>query len=127
MQTKFMRRNSWGKVIQRSVSTKHLQSNTHTVFNQAQVLENYNAFESDPCLVEAVRDAQWAVPHLTAFGKMTGSSEWLYKAKKANVVSPILHTHNRFGEREDTVEFHPYYHDLMNLGLTNGVSAYAWK
>jgi putative acyl-CoA dehydrogenase len=25
------------------------------------------------------------------------------------------------------IEFHPYYHDLMNLGITEGVPSFAWN
>ncbi len=25
------------------------------------------------------------------------------------------------------MQFHPYYHELFDLGITNGVSAYAWN
>ena len=35
---------------------------------------------------------------------------------RANLSKPKLMTHDRFGHRIDEVDFHPAYHQLMDLG-----------
>ncbi|HZD25569.1 MAG TPA: acyl-CoA dehydrogenase family protein, partial [Alphaproteobacteria bacterium] len=49
--------------------------------------------------------------------------EW---GRQANRFPPELRTFDRFGQRIDEVDFHPAYHELMRLGLENGVSTIAW-
>jgi hypothetical protein len=41
------------------------------------------------------------------------------QAEQANKHHPTLITHDRYGNRVDQVEFHPSYHTLMGLGITN--------
>eukprot|EP00438_Fugacium_kawagutii_P010351 Skav231981 [mRNA] locus=scaffold719:61956:73461:- [translate_table: standard] len=40
---------------------------------------------------------------------------------------PRLANFDRFGVRQDAVEFHPAYHELMELGLSSGAAAFAWQ
>ena len=53
------------------------ESRTHEVFNQPPPLENYNLFDTDRALQEAVeRDgAVWAKEALSSFGEILGRSE----------------------------------------------------
>ena len=48
---------------------------------------------------------------------MAGSAEMQAHARLANVHTPQLHTHDRFGRRIDEVEFHPSYHALLGGAL----------
>lgn len=50
------------------------QFNTHEVCNQPVALENYNAWQTDIALMEAVarEGGSWAQDHLSAFGARTG-------------------------------------------------------
>ena len=50
------------------------QFNTHEVQNQPFALANYNAWETDTALKEAVNreGAAWAASHLQEFGALTG-------------------------------------------------------
>ena len=50
---------------------------THEVFNQARALEDYNAYDNDTALREAVcrHGAGWAEDTLSAHGAKTGSAE----------------------------------------------------
>ena len=50
---------------------------THRVENQPEALENYNVFESDLALKEAVlaHDASWATQDLEKFGALCGSKD----------------------------------------------------
>ena len=35
----------------------------------------------------------------------------------ANEHPPVLRTHDRYGDRVDEIEFHPSWHQLMELGI----------
>ena len=47
-------------------------------------------------------------------------------ARVANHNAPELHAFDGFGHRTDVVEFHPAYHDLMQLLFGDGVHSLAW-
>ncbi len=44
----------------------------------------------------------------------------------ANEHRPVLHTHDRYGQRIDVVEYHPAYHDLMRTSLHHGLHSGPW-
>jgi putative acyl-CoA dehydrogenase len=101
---------------------------THEVFNQPPPLADYNVFASDRALVEAVEreGGSWAKDRLSAFGKRLGSAETIDWGFQANRNSPVLQTFDRFGQRRDTVEFHPAYHQLLALAVDAGVHTAPW-
>lgn len=101
---------------------------THEVLNQPGALENYNAYAGDQALVEAVRvfGADWAGDTLHQAGALVGSAHVQHLARQANRHLPELRTHDRFGHRVDTVEFHPAYHELMSLIYGSGAHSFAW-
>lgn len=47
-------------------------------------------------------------------------------ARLANRHAPTLQTHDRFGHRIDTVEFHPSYHTLLGAAIDAGLHATPW-
>jgi putative acyl-CoA dehydrogenase len=47
-------------------------------------------------------------------------------ARLANVFTPQLHSHDRFGHRADEVEFHPSYHVLMSVAVGAGLHGSPW-
>jgi putative acyl-CoA dehydrogenase len=102
---------------------------THEVTNQPPPLEGYNLFEQDRALVEAVEreSAGWALPDLTALGKLSGDPEVLRWGVLANENPPVLRTHDRYGNRIDEVEFHPAWHSLMGVAVEHGVHAMPWR
>ncbi len=102
---------------------------THTVFNQARPLEDYNSFTADRALLEGVQreGGGWIVEQATAFGRKAGSAELLQQGFLADRFTPQLRTHDRFGNRIDEVEFHPAWHALMALGIANDVHALPWN
>ncbi len=102
---------------------------THEVLNQASPLENYNVFESDAVLREAlVREgAEWAVDRVAEVGAFSGSAQSQRWGRQANENAPRLMTHDRFGNRIDEVEFHPAWHELMRAGIGFGVHALPWR
>jgi putative acyl-CoA dehydrogenase len=104
-------------------------NDTHEVTNQAAPLEGYDAFAHDPWLVAAVRRAgvNWVDKAASDLGCFVGSAEGQHHATLANCHTPQLKTHDRFGVRIDTVDYHPSYHVLMRRAYGAGVHSLAWK
>jgi putative acyl-CoA dehydrogenase len=97
-------------------------------FNQPPILENYNLFTSDEALKTAV-EANGGARHnerAIHFGETLGRAETLELGDLANKNLPVLKTHDRFGNRLDTVEFHPAYHELMRVSIENEIHSLAW-
>jgi putative acyl-CoA dehydrogenase len=101
---------------------------THEVTNQPPPLVDYDLFDSDRALGEAVRreGAGWATDRLAAFGRALGRAETIEWGSQANRFTPVLQTHDRFGHRRDAVEFHPAWHSLMALAVAEGVHTAPW-
>ncbi len=102
---------------------------THDVTNQPGPLEDVNLFSADLMLTSA---CAWAgakihAERLRRFGARVGSAEVQAWGAQANRYPPAFLPYDRFGRRIDEVEFHPAYHQLMDLGLSAGVSAAAWN
>ncbi|WP_339674558.1 acyl-CoA dehydrogenase family protein [uncultured Zhongshania sp.] len=110
---------------------EHIESTsgeTHEVFNQSSALENYNLYKSDIALQEAlhhygVEDTE----SLAAHGARCGEAEVIAWGFDANENKPQFDTHDRFGRRVDLVKFHPAYHSLMELALSNGIHSGPWR
>ena len=98
------------------------------VLNQPPALENYNVFAADTPLREALdrEGGGWIAERAHELGEVCGRAETLRLGELANRHSPALRTHDRFGHRIDEVEYHPAWHELMRLGLANGVHALPW-
>ncbi len=101
---------------------------THTVANQPPPFENINLFQSDAALKRAVSTygGDNFTDRLTDFGARTGAAEAIEWSRQANRFSPQLVSFDRYGHRIDEVEFHPAYHQLMDLGLSAGIAGAAW-
>ena len=101
---------------------------THEVFNQARALEDYNAYDNDTALREAVcrHGAGWAEDALSAHGAKTGSAEVIEWGFLANEHKPQFFSHDRQGYRVDYVKYHEAYHRLMMLGLESGIHSAPW-
>ncbi len=102
---------------------------THEVTNQSPPLVNHNLFERDVALQAAVKreGAAWASESLMRLGAQLGEPQVQDWATQANRHTPVLHTHDRFGNRRDEVEFHPAWHQLMSLGVSQGLHAAPWS
>ena len=89
------------------------------VLNQPPPLEGYNLFTENRPLVEAVRreGADWAEERLVALGAESRRGGRRELGRLANENPPVLQTHDRFGNRIDEVEFHPAWHELMELSV----------
>src|SRR6185295_1433090 len=73
---------------------------THEVANQPPPLEGYDLFSTDRVLAEALEraGAGWARDAAVALGRELGGAplEW---GRLANVYTPVLRTHDRYGHR----------------------------
>ena len=103
-------------------------ANTHEVINQPPALENYNLFEQDTALQEAVarEGAAGAVADLKRYGAWAGAASTIKLGFQANANKPVFDTHDRFGHRIDQVNFHPAYHQLMAKAMEEGLHSSPW-
>jgi putative acyl-CoA dehydrogenase len=101
---------------------------THEVTNQPPPLENFNSFEQDRPMVEALprEGAEWAAERARDWGKVCGSAQVIRWGFEANERKPELRTHDRFGNRIDEVEFDSSWHELLRLGISEGLHASPW-
>src|SRR2546421_2603405 len=102
---------------------------THEVLNQPPPLVDYNAFEADPALREAlVREGgEWGLDRVRDFGAVVASGEALNHAKRAQRNAPVLNTHDRYGNRIDEVEYDPSMHWMLRLGVEREVNSLPWR
>jgi putative acyl-CoA dehydrogenase len=105
---------------------------THTVTNQAPPLVGHDVYSTDSALTEAV--ARHADParlaeitdELSELGRAAGSAQAQRWGEEANTYSPVLRTHDRYGNRIDEVDFHPSYHRLLGHAVSAGLTD-AWS
>ncbi|RZL66249.1 MAG: isovaleryl-CoA dehydrogenase [Variovorax sp.] len=104
-------------------------ADTHDVFNQPAPLADYNLFDTNRALRDALNFNAPAlqIATLHALGETIGSTEMQTHARLANIHTPQLHTHDRFGRRIDEVEFHPSYHVLMRAAVGAGLHGTPWS
>ncbi|MEV5311860.1 acyl-CoA dehydrogenase family protein [Streptomyces sp. NPDC052610] len=100
---------------------------THTVTNQPPPLTPYDASE-DAALLEGLRreGAGWAEADLRRLGLRAGSEQAQEWGDLANRHEPVLRTHDRYGHRVDEVDFHPAWHHLMEVAVTEGLAGAPW-
>jgi putative acyl-CoA dehydrogenase len=101
---------------------------THEVSNQPPPLLGYDAFATDPVLMECVRlhGAGGFDATLKAYGALVGG-ELIEHGFEANRHKPQLRLFDRYGHRLDEVDFHPSYHALMRTAVAHGVHALSWQ
>jgi putative acyl-CoA dehydrogenase len=97
--------------------------------NQAPPLVGYNLFVSDRTLVQAVEreGAGWASARITELGRFLGTAEAQRWGFEVNENKPVLHTHDRYGNRRDEVIFHPSWHQLMRTSVENRLHCLPWQ
>ncbi len=102
---------------------------THEVLNQAPPLEDYNPFEADLPLREALQreGGGWAEERALELGAICGSAQTIRWGFEANERKPELKTHDRYGNRVDEVEFDSSWHELMRIGVGHGLHALPWR
>jgi putative acyl-CoA dehydrogenase len=96
--------------------------------NQVPPLTGYSLFLSDRTLADAVsrEGAGWGLPQLTDLGQFLGTDEAQRWGFEANENTPVLHTHDRYGNRRDEVVFHPSWHNLMRTSVKHGLHNLPW-
>ena len=96
---------------------------THEVFNQPEPLVDVNLFDGNRAMQDALKFNAPALvtTHLRMLGDQVGSAAMQQHARLANVFTPQLKSHDRFGHRIDQVEFHPSYHALMSAATAAGL------
>lgn len=101
---------------------------THRVFNQPSPLQEINLWRSDRLLQQWTRHygGDWHETQLVEFGQRCGG-DLLAAGFLANKHKPEFHSHDRFGQRIDLVEYHPSYHQLMAHAIESGLHALPWQ
>jgi putative acyl-CoA dehydrogenase len=102
---------------------------THEVTNQVPPLTSYDVAADVPLLEGLEREgAGWYAPQLHDLGLRAGTAEWQRAGDDANAYPPKLVTHDRYGHRVDEVDFHPSWHALMDVAVTEGLAgSLAWS
>ncbi|HVS28738.1 MAG TPA: acyl-CoA dehydrogenase family protein [Solirubrobacteraceae bacterium] len=102
---------------------------THEVRNQVPPLVGHNTYVSNTPLVEGCRreGAAWAEQRLHAIGELAGSAQAREWGEQANRNPPVLRTHDRYGNRIDEVDFHPAWHELLEVAVGHELHALPWR
>lgn len=118
-----------GKKLDQQVDWTKATAETHQVTNQAPPLENYDMFQSDSALKEWVEklDGAWGCESINSLAKVLGQDSWIKRGFQANENLPKFHSHDRFGNRQDLIEYHPAYHKLMTLAVEHDIPTLPWK
>jgi putative acyl-CoA dehydrogenase len=100
---------------------------THEVTNQPPPLRGHDV-SADPALRAGLdrEGAGWFAADLGRLGRLAGSEQAQRWGEEANRVEPVLRTHDRYGHRVDEVEFHPSWHRLLEVAVSEGLAATPW-
>jgi putative acyl-CoA dehydrogenase len=100
---------------------------THVVTNQVPPLTDYNPATS-PVLTEALirEGGQWGVDEVFELGAISGSATAQRWGDLADRNRPVLHAHDRYGNRVDEIEYDPAYHELMRVAIGHGLHGAPW-
>ena len=63
---------------------------------------------------------------LSAIGSLVGSAAFQADAERANTHPPVLHGHDRWGNRVDEVEYDDAYHRIIAASVAAGAHTSAW-
>ena len=95
------------------------QQFTHQVTNQVPPLEYNDLYKNDSILRDFLTKETRG--QINDMGAELGVFHWFEQGHQANRHPPALHQFDRYGQRIDEVQFHPAYHDLMQIGMRYGV------
>ncbi|QDP95031.1 DNA alkylation response protein [Microlunatus elymi] len=99
---------------------------THQVSNQPPPLLDYDAATADPMINSVLGERGVDPAAVSGLGTLITGAAVQRWAVEANEQPPRLRTHDRYGHRIDEVEFHPFWHRLMELSVGHGLHAAAW-
>ena len=96
---------------------------THEVVNQVPPLVGHDV-SADVALRDGLEHegGGWYADRLTALGRRAGEARWQEAGRLANEHEPVLRTHDVTGRRVDEVEFHPAWHELSEVAVTEGLA-----
>jgi putative acyl-CoA dehydrogenase len=102
---------------------------THEVLNQPPPLLGVNAFDSDPALREALEreGGGWGVDRCRDMGAVVWSEEADEHCRRAQRNIPKLHTHDRYGNRVDRVEYDEGFHWMLRQGIDRELHSLPWR
>ena len=101
---------------------------THEVTNMPPHIGDQDLWQGDKALIhwtKAMGGTQHE-SHFSEVGQKTGCAETFFKAEQANNHAPKLRAYDQYGMRINSVEFHPAYHDLMDLAISHKLHNFAW-
>tara|TARA_B100001057_G_scaffold488462_1_gene572858 strand:- start:187 stop:1836 length:1650 start_codon:yes stop_codon:yes gene_type:complete len=101
---------------------------THEVTNMPPHIGDQDLWKRDKALIHWTKTTggKQHESYFSEVGKKTGCTETFFKAEQANKNGPELRAFDQYGMRINSVEFHPAYHDLMELAISNKVHNFAW-
>lgn len=101
---------------------------THEVINMPPHMGDQDLWRDDRSLRHwtKIQGGAGHADHLANAGQLAGLDETFEKAGQANRHGPELRAFDRHGMRINAVEFHPAYHDLMDLVISNKAHNFAW-
>lgn len=101
---------------------------THEVFNMPPHIGDQDLWASDRALRQWVGQmgGMWAEAQLATLGREAGTEATFQASEQANRLGPELRTYDRYGMRLNAVEFHPAYHELMDMAVRNRTHNFAW-
>jgi putative acyl-CoA dehydrogenase len=99
------------------------------VLNQAPPLQPANLFELDVPLQEALdrEGGDWGAELAREAGATAGSAEAAEHGRRAERNEPRLLTHDRYGNRIDTVELDPSWHWLLGGAVARSIHSLPWR
>ena len=100
---------------------------THEVVNQVPPLVGHDTAD-DAALLEGLEreGAGWYAEELHRLGRLAGSEQAQQWGEQANRFEPELRTHDRTGHRVDEVDFHPAWHQLLDVAVSAGLAGAPW-
>ena len=101
---------------------------THDVFNMPPYIGDQDLWKNDQVLQEwsSAMGGESHAEYFAEVGTVVGLDDTFEKARQANKNNPELQAFDRNGMRINHVEFHPAYHDLMDLAISNQLHNFAW-
>lgn len=106
-----------------TIHTASFDWKTHEVSNQYPELSDYNLFTSDVVLREWIRaiGGENFLPELEKIGADMGTAESFRQGHLANKHTPELKTFDSRGNRIDSIDFHPSWHQFMAYSKHSGL------
>ena len=111
------------------MATIAVTDSVREVRNQAPPLQPIDLFAVDLALREALEreGGGWGVARAHEAGAAAGSAAALHHSRRAERNEPILHTHDRYGNRIDEVELDPSWHWLLRGAIERGIHGSPWR